>query len=99
MHVIIPCRRYEQSFDRVSDIAGYRLLLSAARWVEVLDHDQPSEVAYLDAGHRVVDFTDVLLAVWDGLPAQGLGGTADVVEYARAKGKEITIIWPAGVKR
>jgi hypothetical protein len=42
---------------------------------------------------------DELLAVWDGQPARGYGGTADVVEAARYKGIPVTVVWPAGAKR
>jgi len=34
-------------------------------------------------GHDVVDHADVLIALWDGLPSRGVGGTASIVHYAR----------------
>ena len=34
----------------------------------------------------------MLLAYWNGKPAQGLGGTGDIVTYARAIGKPLIII-------
>jgi hypothetical protein len=37
--------------------------------------------------------------VWDGVPAQGKGGTADVVEQARASGVPIEVVWPPGARR
>lgn len=61
--------------------------------------DEPSEKAYWSAGQEIVNQADRLLAVWDGQPAAGLGGTADVVRYARAQGKLVTIIWPEGARR
>jgi hypothetical protein len=42
-----------------------------------------------------VSGSDVLMAVWDGQPARGKGGTAEVVEYARALGKPLILINPA----
>ncbi|WP_041624991.1 hypothetical protein [Stackebrandtia nassauensis] len=42
---------------------------------------------------------DQLIAVWDGQPARGYGGTADVVDYARDHGIDVTVIWPEGAKR
>ncbi|WP_237707452.1 hypothetical protein [Serinicoccus profundi] len=77
----------------------FQQLLAAATKVEQLNYRQPSEDAYLAAGRRVVDLCDVLVAVWDGLPAQGKGGTADVVEYAREVGKPVEVVWPAGLTR
>ncbi|MFJ8953478.1 hypothetical protein ACIRO1_25525 [Streptomyces sp. NPDC102381] len=51
------------------------------------------------AGKEVVDQSDVLLAVWDGKPAGGKGGTADVVAYAQRQGMDVRIIWPLGATR
>ena len=42
---------------------------------------------------------DRLLAVWDGLPSRGLGGTGDIVTYARTLGRPVTVIWRDGVLR
>jgi hypothetical protein len=47
----------------------------------------------------VVDPSDVLVAVWDGEPARRLGGTADVVAYARERGVPAIVIWPEGATR
>lgn len=60
--------------------------------------------AVLDAGGVLVAVlpaseSDVLLAVWDGLPGRGPGGTADVVAYARSKGVPVTILWPEDAVR
>jgi hypothetical protein len=54
--------------------------------------------AYLAAGNYVVDHCDVLLAVWDGAPARGRGGTAEVVKYARDMQRPVLRIWGATVK-
>jgi hypothetical protein len=64
-----------------------------------LSFDEPTEEAFWSAGRYVVDHADQVLAVWDGQQAGGLGGTADVVAYARAKRKPVTRIWPAGAER
>ena len=37
---------------------------------------------YLEVGHFVVRHSDILIAIWDGAPANGLGGTGDVVQGA-----------------
>lgn len=96
LDVVVPSRGYEGVFQ---DPAPYRALLSLAANVDVLDHDQPGEAAYLAAGLAVVDRCDVLLAVWDGEPAAGKGGTADVVAYARSISRPVRILWPEGSAR
>ncbi len=51
------------------------------------------------AGQRVVDLTELVVVVWDGEVARGVGGTADIVDYAKAKGRELLIVWPDNVVR
>lgn len=47
--------------------------------------------AYFEADTKIVEVADVLMVVWDGEPEAGLGGTAQIVELARAKGTPL--IW------
>jgi hypothetical protein len=49
---------------------------------------------YLNVGQTIVDDTDYLIAIWDEQKAKGTGGTAEVVEYARTKGKNVLVINP-----
>jgi hypothetical protein len=51
-------------------------------------------MSYLAAGKRVVDMSDVMVAIWNGKPAEGLGGTADIVQYALAQKKPVIHINP-----
>ncbi|MGA3170721.1 MAG: hypothetical protein ABSE62_06875 [Chthoniobacteraceae bacterium] len=39
--------------------------------------------AYLDCGLEIVDECDLLVVVWNGLKAAGVGGTGEIVDYAR----------------
>lgn len=95
---IQPSHGYRDTFSGPA-LLSYDHLLSLAAEVEKLPFDQPSESAYYAAGQRVVDKCDLLLAVWDGEPAGGLGGTADIVRDAREKHKPVTVIWPDGATR
>jgi hypothetical protein len=99
LHVVVPCRGYEKTFSEQTNLNYFLDLLQKADTVETLDNPDPSEEAFLQAGHRVVDLSELLIAVWDGKTAKGKGGTADVVDYARERGREIVILWPAGVAR
>ncbi|WP_114906928.1 hypothetical protein [Ornithinimicrobium murale] len=99
LHVVLPSFNYASSMETEQDRSGYQKFLAAATKVEQLNYPQPSEDAYLAAGRRVVDLSDVLIAVWDGLPARGKGGTADVVAYAHRAGRRVEVVWPAGLKR
>lgn len=99
VNIIIPCEGYESTFTKKIDLDRYWWLLSKADNVEKLNYPEPSEEAYLDAGYRVVDNSDLLIAVWDGKPARGKGGTADIVAYAKSRGIKVQVIWPDGVTR
>ena len=65
--------------------------LEKAYAVETMPLSEQQEDLYLNCGVRTVDDCDVLLAVWDGEPARGKGGTADVVAYAHQVKKPV--IW------
>ncbi|HEV7703232.1 MAG TPA: hypothetical protein VGO46_03025 [Gemmatimonadaceae bacterium] len=41
------------------------------------------DLQYLLAGLYIARNSDVLIALWDGTPARGVGGTADIVEFRR----------------
>ena len=99
LHVILPSRNYESAFATEADLASFRSLLEAADAVTELDYAEPSEEAFLAAGKSVVDNCEVLIAIWDGEPARGLGGTADVVGYARERGTTVSVVWPDGTGR
>lgn len=93
LQAVIPCKEYLQSIAAESR-AAYENLLSQATWSEVLSNGSCSEEAYLSAGKRVVDLSELMIAVWNGKPAAGLGGTADIVEYAKSQGKRCIHINP-----
>lgn len=99
LEVVVPCDQYEATFTIGESLQTYQRLLAHAAQVSVLPFPSPTEPAFMAAGILVVDRCDRLLAAWDGEPARGLGGTADVVRYARREHKPIINVWPSGVRR
>lgn len=100
LHVVVPSGDYESSFGDDEALASYRRLLArAANTTTLREFPGPTEEAYLAAGKTIVDRADEILAVWDGMPARGAGGTADIVHYATARGKKVTNVWPEGASR
>lgn len=99
LHALIPTEGYEATFSEPDEAAHFRALLARATLVERLAHAEPSEAAFLDAGRRIVERVEALVAVWDGKPARGLGGTADVVRYALDLGIPVHTVWPPDVER
>jgi hypothetical protein len=99
LHAVVPCAGYEKSFETAAAAQRFRTLLAQSSAIETLPFPEPSEEAFLAAGRRVVDLSDLLIAVWDGRPSRGLGGTADIVAYARQLNVEVSVIWPHGLWR
>lgn len=94
IHAVLPYREIERSF-LPEDLPLFRALASQAE-LEILDTPGTDQDAYLAAGLRVVDLSDLVIAVWNGLPAVGKGGTGDVVDYALRKGIRLLHIEPVG---
>jgi hypothetical protein len=95
---IIPFTDYPDDFDG-ADRDRFEDLLCRCREVERLPYKGRSNRAYFDAGKRVVNAVDYVVAVWDGRPAGGTGGTADVVGYAGKKGRPVFRIDPGAAGR
>lgn len=95
---VIPSADYESTFNDPKDLQRYRRLVGVAT-VRTLPFAAPSEEAFFAAGRTVVDECDLLVAIWDGQPARGHGGTADVVAYATEQGRPVRVVWPSGVNR
>lgn len=98
VEVVLPALDYR---DRLKphQVAEYDELRAAATVVSVLPHMQSGRQAYVAANERMLASVDMLIAVWDGVPGQGRGGTADVVEQARAEGVPIEVVWPPEARR
>ena len=64
-----------------------------------LDRIESDENAHMEASRAMLDRAEHLFAVWDGKPARGYGGTADVVAETRTQRIPVTVIWPEGASR
>ncbi|MFF8291648.1 hypothetical protein ACF068_20785 [Streptomyces sp. NPDC016309] len=97
--VVIPSGDYEDGFTDPDELARYHCLRKRATREVRMDFARSTDEAYYAAGTYIADQCDRLIAVWDGRPARGLGGTGDIVRYARARGKPVTVVWRTGVQR
>lgn len=98
LHAVVPSDEYESTFSD-DDQVSYRRLLAAAADTTYLPYSTPGEDAYNAAGKWIAEHSDILVAVWDGEDARGLGGTADAVAHARKSGRDVQIVWPEGTVR
>jgi len=92
LEAIVPFPEYRERFHDDFSRARYDAHLAHAA-VDVLAREARSdEEAYLHAGQTVVARCELLVAVWDGAPARGPGGTGDIVAHARACGRALVVI-------
>jgi hypothetical protein len=94
LEAVLPFEGYEADFPPGDERRRFETLLGTAQAISTLPYAGRSDDAYAAVGKWIVDRSDHLLAVWDGKPARGRGGTGDVVEYARKMGRPVTVITP-----
>lgn len=98
LEAVVPARQYGRGLPEVAR-CGYDLMLGLASRVLRAPFERPSPEAYASANELLLRDADVLVAVWDGRPAKGAGGTAEVVRDARRLRMEVRIVWPEGALR
>lgn len=79
--------------------ASYERLLGRARTIKQLSSPFPSPKIYAEANRELLKGADLMVAVWDGRPENGVGGTAEVVREARNRMIEVRVLWPTGATR
>ncbi len=94
LEVVLPFGRdeYERDFETPNSRSAYRSLLHRATAVFELN-GQPADrpAAYEAAGLVMLANADLLIVIWDGHAAAGIGGTAQIVSGAVAD--RIPVFW------
>ena len=96
LEAVLPMneRDYAADFETADRERNSRTLLLRARSLWRLPASTSRSEAYAQAGRYVVDHCDILIALWDGKPEEGPGGTAEIVRYAREKRRALAWIDP-----
>jgi hypothetical protein len=92
LQAILPFarERYRQSLANHGARERFDALLEQASCSLELPGDPDDSLdAYVMTGRATVAHCDVLIAVWDGKPPRGRGGTAEVVQLALTRGTAI----------
>ena len=100
LDVVLPFPR--QAYVRLQHFsadaeARFKDLLTASSINSLmeLDHDasdrDSARLGYLAAGRRVIDYSDILIAVWNGEREDGVGGTAQILREALDRG--VPVVW------
>ncbi|MBE3011701.1 hypothetical protein IL992_21210 [Microbispora sp. NEAU-D428] len=91
LEAVVPAREYGEG--------AFRALLAGASEIRRLPFERASPEAYAAANDLLIETADLLVAVWDGLPARGSGGTAEAVTAAARRRVPVRVIWPSGATR
>lgn len=90
-------RDYETTFNDTTTTAEFRSLLKQAdERVELKGSLKRAEASYVAVGMVTLARSDLIVTIWDGKPAQGRGGTPEILQNAIEWG--IPIIWIDAVR-
>ena len=89
LEACVACTEVIENFMPGAARDHHLLLRERSQRVHMLPFKERSNTAYMALGRWLVDTADLLIAAWNGLPAVGLGGTGDVVAYARQQGRPV----------
>jgi hypothetical protein len=87
----LPVHEYLQDFPAEASKDEFTELLGRAARVWRAPPGSSREEAYERAGRHMVDRADMIIALWDGQPSRGRGGTATIVSYARSQ--DVPVAW------
>jgi hypothetical protein len=98
---VLPMRQRDlmADFGAPESRVEFLTLLSQAREIVQMPARATRDEAYVAANNWLLDNVDVLVAVWDGLAAEGPGGTAEVVAQARARAMPLAWVHATKGKR
>lgn len=85
LEVVLPMDKdhYLEDFQTEQSKKEFEELLLRATSVRQQPFKGNKAESYEQVGRYIVDQCDALIALWDGKQAEGQGGTADVIGYAR----------------
>ena len=97
LEVPLPLSRddYQTDFKSRGSKADFAELYGQASLITCAPRFESRASAYEWAGLAMVGRSDIVIALWDGRPSRGVGGTADIVRLARRYGRPVVHI-PAG---
>jgi hypothetical protein len=87
-------RSYREAFASAPSRALFDNVWSKLSSIVVLGGFVGDNASYEQANRAILDRSDVVIAVWDGDPARGRGGTGDVVHDALERGLPVIVIRP-----
>jgi len=92
LQVLLPFPREDflKNFDPAARARSERVMQKAVS-VEVTGDPAFPEQRYYECGIEMVQRSQLIVALWDGESARGLGGTAEIVSFASTMGRPV--VW------
>jgi hypothetical protein len=87
----MPLEEYLKDFPSDESKTEFRRLIDQADKTIELPYPTSCEEAYAAAGRYILDYCDLLFAIWDGQVAQGKGGTGEIIRLARER--NLPLVW------
>jgi hypothetical protein len=83
-----PAEQFRCDFDAASWLRTEKILEKALS-VEVVADGRERREQYYDCGIQTVTESQLLVALWDGKPSRGMGGTQEIVAFAEKTGHPV----------
>lgn len=83
---------YASEFALAEARTAFAALLERAETVVELDGSPGDPAAYLQAARVLLELSDLIVAIWNGEPERGVGGTGQIVREARQAGRPVLVI-------
>ena len=99
IEVVLPASGYQDRMVKPDNATEFAELIGKAAIVATMPFQTSNREAYMAASEHMLGSVDTMVAVWDGQPADGHGGTGDIVAAARDRGLDVAVVWPEGAGR
>jgi hypothetical protein len=84
----VPAELFREDFDAAAWARAERVL-KAAFSIEITGNQCLGTERYYECGIETVQQSQLVLALWDGQPSRGIGGTEEMVSFAKAVGRPV----------
>jgi hypothetical protein len=86
----LPREEFRKDFDPAAWLRA-EAVMSKAVSVDVTGDREIRDEAYYECGVETVQQSQLMIALWDGEPSRGMGGTEEIKDFAEEMGKPV--IW------
>lgn len=98
LEVVLPAADHRANKVKADNRDEFDGLIGRATVGHVMPVETSDRAAYEAATEPMRGTVDLLVAVWDGEPPDGGGGTADTVRIACERGVPVTVVRPGAAR-